>query len=76
MPDADDFDVESLRALLRGEPPSPAKGTKPKTDSMPKPARAAARGKASGEKTKASPSAPGRGKGPRSTAPGKKPRKP
>ena len=24
MPDADDFDIESLRALLRGEPPKAA----------------------------------------------------
>ena len=76
MPDADDFDVESLRALLRGDSPATAKGAKPETDSAPKPARATAGGKASGEKTKASPSAGGGSKGPKFTAPGKKPRKP
>ena len=76
MPDADDFDVESLRALLRGESPAPAKSAKPNTDSAPKPSRAATRGKASGEKTQASPSAPRGVKGPKSTAPAKRPRKP
>ena len=76
MPDADDFDVESLRALLRGETPAPAKDAKPKTGSAPKPARAAARGKASGEMTKTSPPAPGRARGLKSAAPGRKPRKP
>jgi hypothetical protein len=76
MPDADDFDVESLRALLRGDSPATVRGAKLETGSAQKPACATAGGKAAGEKTKASPPQRRRTKGPKSTASGKKPRKP